>query len=133
MKKFLAALLVTIAPWAALAQPTQALQQGQDFAKQIQPTTPSQIFNPAGLSWPTPATMPTTAPSGLRAFSNPISGNATMQDARGMGLLQLGNNTLNDICNVKTVTTSWNDACKPFADSPGSPSHLNDGYQYENI
>ena len=61
MKMFLAALLVAYAPLAALAQPAQALQQGQDSAKQIQPTSASQIFNPAGIGWTSSSTMPTTA------------------------------------------------------------------------
>ena len=102
MKKFLAAVLLSGAPLLVPAQTTltaQALQQGQDFAKSIQPTSPSQIVNPSGLRWATPATVPTAVPSGLGSFSNPATGNATFQDAQGMGLLQLGNTALSRCAN----------------------------------
>ena len=103
MKKFLAALLVACAPLASLAQPSQALQQGQDFAKQIQPTSATQILNPAGIGWTSPSTMPTSVPSGLGAFSSPASGNAVLQDAQGMGLLQLGNTALDRCANWRAT------------------------------
>ena len=90
--RILAGLFVSFAAHGTLlAQNAQTLTDGKAFAESMAPTAPGQIVNPAGVnpsSWAAGATaMPTTMPSGLGAFSSPLTSSPLYGTAAAQGAL----------------------------------------------
>ena len=78
------------------------LQDGTDFANSIKPSDNTHLVNPSTLNqdnaWGS-GTAPTTVPSGLGAFSNPVNDNSVYNSAKGIGIAGLGLQTQADCSN----------------------------------
>lgn len=95
--RFVAALCMASAPFGmAIAQNATTLSDGKAFAESLAPQSASQIVNPAGVNpaaWSTGSSaIPTSTPSGLGAFSSPLTSSPLYNISGAQGALSgLGN------------------------------------------
>lgn len=98
-RKLLFTLIVSIITTHANAG--TALDDGTAFATSINPTSPTQLVNPAAVnpkSWTNPNTPSVVTPN-MGAFSNPTNDNTTLTSAKAVGLTGIGLQTQADCAN----------------------------------
>lgn len=96
-------LLALLSP-LAWAQNQAYLQQGAGFAKSLAPTSNTQLVNPNGVNssaWGGYSTIAPAVPSGMGAFSAPITDTNVFNQAKGLGLTGLGVSALDRCANYK--------------------------------
>jgi hypothetical protein len=94
--------LLLAAGLPALAQSTQAVQDGDAFARSLAPTQPGQIVNSNAVNattWSGQTVVPTTVPSNLGAISKPNTDSSSYTAVKGSSLASFGNKAVVDCSN----------------------------------
>jgi conjugal transfer mating pair stabilization protein TraN len=93
----LLSLVALVLAGTCAAQNTQYLNQGLEFGKSIAPTQKGQVVNPSAVqsnAWGNNTAQPTSIPQGMGAFSNPLTGDTTLNQANSIGLSSMGSNAI---------------------------------------
>lgn len=94
MKKLWTSLLLSLFASTGIAQAPATVNDGSAFARTLAPTSASQLVNPAAAqsgAWAGNSATPTAPIPQLGGFSTPNTSRTNFDSARGMGLLNLGN------------------------------------------